>query len=108
MCFWFDELKSHIEKGKEYKGQWILQKTKENCSLLAKTEDGRKLILIAGRQMITKENLEFLALVTNEKFDNGKPIKDLIIEVLKAESIPVIPWGVGKWLVKFPVPAAMC
>lgn len=81
-------------------GNWEIRHTNENCSLCVRSEDSGELILIAGRQIITAEGLEVLALATTESFKDGTSIKKLIAEVKEKDSIPVIPWGVGKWLGK--------
>lgn len=39
-----------------------------------------------------------LALGTCQRFDEGKTTEELIREVVQARAIPVLPWGVGKWL----------
>ena len=59
---------------------------------------GKRLILVAGRQIIAAENLEVLALGTEKKFQDGHPLVE-IVKLVKAQgAIPVIPWGAGKWL----------
>lgn len=60
--------------------------------------NGSALMLIAGRQVVTAEGLEVLALATARQFDDGQPIAALLAQ-LRAEGIPaVLPWGLGKWL----------
>jgi hypothetical protein len=58
------------------------------------------IILVAGQQIVTAENLEVLALGTRNRFEYGKNISNTIDEVKKAGAIPVVPWGVGKWIGK--------
>ncbi len=83
-------LENHIRK-------WSFHRTCENSSLLAKSSNGGELVLIAGRQIVTKENLEVLALATASNFQDGTPIEDTIEIVRNQGGIPVIPWGFGKW-----------
>ena len=52
---------------------------------------------MAGRQIVTKEKLEVLALTTDRPFEEGTPIQDTLESVLSVGGIPVIPWGFGKW-----------
>lgn len=60
--------------------------------------EGQTALLLAGRQIQTRERLEVLALVTTERFDDGMPIRTILAQ-LHAQRIPaVLPWGVGKWL----------
>lgn len=81
-------------------GKWKFYHTNESCSLLAKSKSAKNLILISGRQILTSEGLELLALATTEKFKDNTPIVELIKQVNDKNGIPVIPWGVGKWLGK--------
>lgn len=78
-------------------GKCEIRQTDEECSLNIRAENGMNIYLISGRQIITSENIEVLALATSEKFDDGLPIKSLIDSITKAQAIPVIPWGFGKW-----------
>jgi hypothetical protein len=56
------------------------------------------LLVVAGRQIITAERIEVLALLTARQFPDGKPLEQTVQEVEEASAIPVLPWGVGKWL----------
>jgi hypothetical protein len=76
---------------------WSFQHTDEHYSLFAKFNDVKKLLLIAGRQILTAENIEVLALCTSESFDDGLPILNLIKKIKEKNGLAVIPWGVGKW-----------
>jgi hypothetical protein len=78
-------------------GNWNLRRTDERNSLLAVSGDSKNLLLIAGRQIVTEEGLEILSLASNERFEDGSPIKNLIEDIKDKGGIPVIPWGVGKW-----------
>lgn len=76
------------------------EQTKESNSLRVILDDEKELIVIAGRQIVSKENLEVLALGISEHFCEGKPVKEIVKETISRGGIPVIPWGVGKWLGK--------
>ena len=86
-----------LPEGKDT-GNWIFRRTDENNSLLAVSGDSKNLVLIAGRQIVTGEGLEILALSTNENFKDGTPIKNLIEGIKDQGGIPVIPWGFAKWM----------
>ena len=99
---WFQRLGGYADgkdlpKGRSM-GNWLFSRTNENISLLAESANSKKLILIAGRQIITEEGLEVIACATIENFEDGIPIENLINEIIKIDALPIIPWGVGKWL----------
>ena len=77
---------------------WNLSQTQENVSLSVCNQLDRRIFLIAGRQIVTAENLEVLALITNQNFEDGLPLKVTIQKIISAGGIPVLPWGVGKWM----------
>ncbi len=61
-------------------------------------EDGAKLYFIAGRQIVTAERLEVLAIGARCEFPHLAPTEETILRVVDAGATPVIPWGAGKWL----------
>ncbi|MDY6941324.1 MAG: hypothetical protein SWY16_27170 [Cyanobacteriota bacterium] len=77
---------------------WTLHPTSESCSLRARSRDGRDLYVVAGRQIVTAEDLEVLALLTDGDFEDGLPLETTVERTLAAGGVPVIPWGFGKWL----------
>lgn len=67
---------------------------------LERRSDGATLLLIAGRQIVSEERVEVLAIATRNTFSDGKPVK-AVLEELRNKQIPaILPWGVGKWLGK--------
>jgi len=72
----------------------------DECTLQAQRQTGETLFLIAGRQIITTERLEVLALGSTASFQDGQPIDQVLNSVRNAGALPVLPWGVGKWLGK--------
>jgi len=79
-------------------GTWSFHRTTEPDSLEARADDGRRLWLVAGRQVITAEAVEVLALATAERFPDGEPLPETVARIRGAGAIPVLPWAVGKWL----------
>lgn len=77
---------------------WTWQRTQEECSLYAYNSQRQGVFLLAGRQIVTQENLEILALITNRRFEDGCSLESTVQKIWAAGSIPVIPWGVGKWM----------
>lgn len=94
---WFAELADHAAAG-ESVGNWNIRATGDAVSLYAQKPDGEGFYLMAGRKIITAENLELLGLFTYEPFEDGHPLDEMVAEVWKKGGIPVVPWAVGKWL----------
>ncbi len=77
---------------------WTFHQTKESGGLQARRSDGAELFVAAGRQIVTQENLEVLALMTPSFFQEREPLAQTVQSVHDAGGIPVIPWGFGKWM----------
>lgn len=90
---WFLKLKEN----KHQSQIWSFQETAEPESLIAIDKEGHRILIINGRQIVTSENLEVLALATADKLEDGNPIIDVIEWVKEKAAIPVVPWGFGKW-----------
>ncbi len=61
-------------------------------------EQGHKdIFLFAGRQVITRERLEILALTTDMEIPDGLPVHDVIDRINRADAIAVLSWAPGKW-----------
>jgi hypothetical protein len=75
---------------------WRLRHTEETGSVTAERH-GQRLYIIAGRQIVTAERLEVLALGFEGFVPDGEPIRGVIHRVRSAGAVPVIPWGFGKW-----------
>jgi hypothetical protein len=54
--------------------------------------------LVAGRQIVTRERLEILALAMRAAIPDGLPAGDVIRRIIAAGGIPVLAWSPGKWL----------
>ena len=64
---------------------------------MARHESGYTLLLLAGRQISTRERLEVLALGTQVDVASGQSLGDTIAAVRDTGALAVIPWGFGKW-----------
>lgn len=100
---WFHNMRSLADRdefnGSGLCGPWCLQRIPNDpYSLLAKRNTGESLLIIAGRQIVTAEGLEVLALVTDEGLEDGASVLDVVQRILRIDAIPVLPWGAGKWL----------
>ncbi len=70
---------------------------KDENALILRNDKGFSVFLIAGRQIVTRENLEVLAIGMVEEFEDGVEINDVIQAVITKGLIPILPWGFGKW-----------
>lgn len=53
--------------------------------------------LCAGRQIVTSERVEVLALVTDGDFRDGRPAAETVEAVVASGGLPVLAWAPGKW-----------
>ena len=81
----------------EYAPQWYPRRTAEDSSLWICQDDHIKILVIAGRQIVTRENLEVLALGSAVRYEDGRAIYDVIKQLRDEGVIVVLPWGFGKW-----------
>ncbi len=58
------------------------------------------LTLVAGRQIVSSERVEILALSTDAEIEDGQPAGDVIRRVQEVGGIPVLSWAPGKWMFK--------
>ena len=77
-------------------GRWRVSPTAEPDSLFVEL-DGLRLVIVAGRQIATRERLEVLALATAETFPDGQALAPSVDAVLASGAVAVVPWGFGKW-----------
>lgn len=79
-------------------GGWRVHNTREPTSVQLWANGGKCLVIVAGRQIISRKKLEVLAVGTRRQFDHGRSVSALIRTVARANALPIIPWGAGKWL----------
>ncbi len=77
-------------------GGWTLAATAEEGSLVVR-RDWDRLFLIAGRQIVTREGIEVLALATAAELADGLPLAGVLEWANAAGALAVLPWGFGKW-----------
>ncbi len=72
---------------------------REDAALLLRHESGGPPVaVVAGRQIACAERVEILALGTRETFPDGLPAADAVERARRADALPVLAWGVGKWM----------
>jgi hypothetical protein len=72
--------------------------TKEEVSIILAKENKRLCYLLKGRQIVTKENLEVLAIGSGQTIEDGIPIETVLERIMDKEEMAVLAWGFGKWL----------
>lgn len=77
-------------------GAWSFERRGEHA-LGAKRKDGAKMSILAGRQIVTAERLEILALGRDLEVPDGGAAAEILREVQGAGAVAVIPWSPGKW-----------
>jgi hypothetical protein len=86
--------------GRVWRGQhgfWEVEPSSETETLVVRCGNTR-LRVIAGRQLVTSERLEVLALGTTAPLRDGDTMEATLSAVRDAGAAAVLPWGVGKWL----------
>ncbi len=81
-------------------GKQLLLRTSEENSLRLNNPLEPPLFFIAGRQIVSSEGLEILALGLREPYQDHRPIERVVTDLMSKDVILVLPWGVGKWLGK--------
>lgn len=92
-CFYYDRLRA----GEDLLSNFIVEDADENSLVLRRKNDNRALTLLPGRQIITLERIEVLALCTTATFTADMRAADLIRDIRQQNGIPVLPWSPGKW-----------
>jgi hypothetical protein len=87
-------------EGRVWRGRHGYWEAEPGCEpeTLVVRRGATRLSLLAGRQLVTRERLEVLALGTVAPLDDDQPIEATLAAVREAGGAAVLPWGVGKWL----------
>lgn len=77
---------------------WSIEPVSNDAGSLLATKPGAELTIIAGRQIVTAEGIEVLALATTAKIEDGLSLATTTLAAAEQKAIVVLPWGAGKWL----------
>jgi hypothetical protein len=77
---------------------WRLVPCAESGAVRLRASDSFELILVAGRQVVTRERVEVLALGIAAVLPDGLPLCDTLGRIRERQGVPVLPWSPGKWL----------
>ena len=76
---------------------WTITPTDEPISLVARRAGMVPLVVVAGRQIVTAERIEVLALGRREEYPDGKTLAATLDDLESGALLTVLPWGWGKW-----------
>jgi len=74
-----------------------LRSANEENAVVLSDGDERQLYLFAGRQVVTAERIEILALTVDVAPTDGLPAREVVEAILDEGGIPVLSWAPGKW-----------
>ena len=93
---WFDQASN--ARAPLVSGSWTITAVPtEGISVLASGPQGQ-LLIVAGRQLATREGLEVLMLGTREIVPDGMDLDATLSAARRSDAIVVMPWAAGKWL----------
>lgn len=95
----FDSFKKEIENDDKY-GNWSIILTNDSNCLLFRSSNNFEIYIFAGRQIVTAESLEVLAIGLENEIKDGLLLNEVISKVNSSGKISIIPWGAGKWMGK--------
>jgi hypothetical protein len=78
-------------------GRWTFRETGEPDSVTVRGEGENPVVVVAGRQVVTSDALEVLALCRDVEVPDGRPIGRTLDDVRGAGALAAVPWGFGKW-----------
>lgn len=103
---WFhDVLKNSGRDGqgkKEISANWVglFSEDLDSLTVFQNNCAESEMHLVGGRQVVTREKIEVLALYCTDFITDGLPLDETVDAVQRHGGIPVLPWGVGKWMGK--------
>jgi len=87
-----------LAAGRQAPRGWRLMPCAEISAVRLRAEDSFELILMAGRQVVTRERVEVLGLAIAAAVPDGLPLGETLHSIREQEGVPVLPWSPGKWL----------
>ena len=80
-------------------GKWRAKSTPRNGAMVV-TDGTRDIHVLAARQVAAKERVEALGFFGEALVPDGLPLAETIERLRAASYVPVLAWGLGKWLLK--------
>lgn len=98
---WFNWLAKMADEGEPirdgYREVWAVGRTEEKSSLILRSFRGEDLVLVAGRQIVTKEQLDVSALLTETVFPDGASLATTVDAIRASGGLPMVPWRMWQW-----------
>ena len=98
---WFNWLAKMADEGEPIRNgcweAWTVCRTEEKSALILRSDRGDELVLVAGRQIVTREKLEVSALLTETVFPDGARLTTTVEAIRNSGGLPMVPWGVSTW-----------
>ncbi|MDH3376357.1 MAG: hypothetical protein OEQ39_05240 [Gammaproteobacteria bacterium] len=69
----------------------------ETCLWIQRKDGGGSVALLPGRQVVSSENIEVIALAHRQRIADGLPAAQIVETVLKNDGVPMLSWSPGKW-----------
>lgn len=91
---WFEQMAAG---GQELDG-WSVQPDRDDELVLRARNREHELLVMAGRQVATREGIEVLTLATRARCPDGLTLEETLHRSHQANALSVLPWGAGKWL----------
>lgn len=91
---WFEDM---LAAGTTRAGGWILRADPEDELVLRANAGEREILIVAGRQVATREGVEVLTLGTRTVVPDGLDLQDTLDQAARLGAVLVLPWGAGKW-----------
>lgn len=80
--------------------EFTVHATAEKSALLVRRSGEPVFYLLAGRQIVTSERLEWLGLIMAGDVPDGLSSSEALARIRAANGVPVLCWAPGKWLFK--------
>jgi len=77
--------------------EWAVDPTDEAPALIASDDRGRRLVLVDGQQVVTRNGLEVLIFGTSDRIPDGMVFEDAVAAAVERAPLVVVPRGFGKW-----------
>ena len=86
----------HLADGSLRVSGWTAESPEPGSLIFRNGSD--EVVLLAGRQIVSRERIEVLALTVDATITDGLPVRDVLVAVQDVGAVPVLPWSPGKWL----------